>query len=136
MRIMIQTSSGEFDLCKGIAEDEHTQDLRINGKELLQVAQFLRATRGKAFPRGNTTTTVTFTVTREHADGRTCEEFIMAHHAAIPKAGDVLFIAEGSGQSRYKLSDAGLDSHEPVQIGVASIHRYVFIGGDFTEATS
>ena len=132
MKISIGTGSQAFDLCAGNAKGEYSEAFALNGAEVVQEAQFLRAVTSKAFPRGNTRTTASFTITKEHADARTCEAYILDHHAAIPKTGDVLFIAEGSGSTTRKLSDAAFVSHSARQIGVTSIHVYQFTGGDFS----
>jgi hypothetical protein len=110
---------------------EDTGNLRIGGKELVQSAQFLRASKGKSFARGNTSTDVSFQITREHATAQACEEFILEHHSSIPKTGNILFIAEGVTQRRYKLSDACFEDVSHDQTGVSSIHTYRFSGGDF-----
>lgn len=133
MKILIQTGSQSFDLCKGADQSENVEHFAINGRELVQEPEgFLRATKTKTFARGNTKTRVRFTITKEHADFRTCEEYILDHHATIPKTGSVKFIAEGSGQTERTLSDASLVSHDRDHIGVTSIHTYEFTGGDFS----
>jgi hypothetical protein len=134
MKIWIKSGSQTFDVCKGVVSDEFTEDLRINGMEMVQECQFLRAVVSKSYARGNTRTRVSFRMTKEHADMQTCEAFLLERHSEIPKTGDLLFSAEsatGSGRTRT-LSDAALFSHDRTQIGVTSIHSFEFVGGDFS----
>jgi hypothetical protein len=143
MRVIIQNGAAEFVLCKGIADDENVEGWRESSRELVQIAAYLRAVVAEAFPRGNTQTSLSFAITREHADAKICEDYMASSHRSVPKTGKLIFITEGeliggggvAGQSRWELTKAALEGHDRFQIGVTSIHTYSFLGGDFTEAT-
>jgi hypothetical protein len=137
MRIVVKSAADEFVLCGGMDASEFTEDLQIDQQEQVEPGYFLRAKKCKQFARGNTETSISFVITRQHADIRTCEEYILAHAASVPKTGDVQFIAEGAnGNSTKKLSDAQFKGCSHKQIGCASIHTYRFIGGDFEAVTA
>jgi hypothetical protein len=135
MRVLIGgTGASEYVICGGLQDGEFTEGLELPSEEDVQVGKFIRATTAVAYPRGNTVTQVSFTVTKEHADFVTAEAYLLERHAGLPKTGDVMFLAEGAGQRSYKLSDGVLQRTHPLQVGVTTIIRYTFIGGSFTAA--
>jgi hypothetical protein len=139
LRIVIQNSGAtEFVLCAGITESEFVEGWDEQAQELVQESAFLRAVRSRFFPRGNTSTTVQFSITKEHADAITCAEYLAFRHRNIPKSGTVVLIAEetAGNQSRITLTDAVLRSTGRTYIGLTSFLRYAMAGGDFTEAST
>ncbi len=116
-------------------ENELSPDsLRVNGKRAVQVAPLLRAEAAKVFNRMNTTTTVSFAVTREHADARAAEEYMIAHEAAIPDSGIVEFIChdESGGESHFYLDTGALEATDANNIGCSTTHSYTLVGGRIT----
>lgn len=137
MRVLYrQSNNRDFVLVAGVAETALMEDLKINHQRVVQVGEFLRALTAQPFARGNRKTTMSWSITREHADFRAAEQFLLSHSAEIPASGTLMLIAEGSGQKTYKLSNAELQTHESKRIGVTTLHTYTFIGGDFSEGTS
>jgi len=129
MRITI----GTFVVCEGNNKGEYPEAFAVDGEEIVQVAQYLRATASVPIARGNTLLTVSFKITREHADARSAAEYALVHHASIPKLGDVVFQCETPGVRKYKLTSGVLKSHKcDPMIGCTTIHSYVIQGGGFT----
>jgi len=134
MRICIrQNSSESFDLIAGLGSGEFEEDFKINGQRVVQVGEFLRAEDARPFGRGNRKTTISWAATKEHASMHDAESFLLEHEATIPSSGTLVCIAEGEGQSSYELSDAQLQTHDCSRIGVTTLHKYLFIGGSFSE---
>jgi len=129
MRITI----GTFVLCEGNAKGEYPKDFTVDDEEILQIAQYLRAAASVPLERGNTLTTISFKLEREHADARAAAEYALLHAASIPKTGNVVFQCEGPGVSKIKLVN-GKFKHRKVEaiIGCTTVHSYVFQGGGFT----
>lgn len=125
-------------LCAGVAGAEYLEDFAIDGEEVVQMATFLRAAAGKALARGNTTTSISFSVSKEHANFETAEGYLCKMQADIPKTGDVVFTTEAAAtpSEKYKLSDATIKRASRRQIGVSTRCSYLIQGGDFAVVTS
>lgn len=125
MKILID----QFVLAAGDAESP--SGLKINGKIVAEIAPRLRAMAVRAFDRANLQTSITFKITREHADTRICEAFILRHAVELPRSGLVKFSAADTrgGESDFFLADAVIESDEGEQIGATSIHTYTILGG-------
>lgn len=129
MRITI----GEFVICQGKAGNEYPDRFQVDSQEVVQVRRFLRAAAASPLPRGNTLTTVSFMIDREHASHAAACEFAALHHAEIPKTGDVVFrFEDAGGEVEVQLAGGALQRHgvAPI-IGVSTEHTYQFIGGAF-----
>lgn len=108
--------------------------LRVNGKRLTQISAALRAASSQIWNRQNTVTTITFSITREHADVRAAEEYLIQHEADIPSSGICEFIChdESGGESSFYLDTGCLETTEAYNIGCSTIHSYTLIGGRIT----
>lgn len=129
MRITIDN----FVVCGGDVTGEYPEAFAVNDEEILQIAQYLRASASVPIERGNTLVTVSFRITREHGTALLASEYALTHAASIPKTGTVIFQCEGPGIRKYKFTNGKIKSHkcEPI-IGVTTIHNYVIQGGGFT----
>lgn len=108
--------------------------LRVNGRRSIQIAALLRAEASKTFNRKNTVTTISFSITREHASFREAESYMIEHEAGIPASGIVEFIChdENGGESSFYLDTGFLETSEAYSIGVSTIHSYTIVGGRIT----
>ena len=108
--------------------------LRVNGRRQVQVAQFLRAASSKIWPRKNSVTTISFSVTRQHADVRAAEDYMLNHEVAIPASGVALFVCynEAGGESTYFFDSAALETTDSSYNGCSTFHTYTLIGGRIT----
>lgn len=106
-------------------------NFRINGSRLVQVAELVRAETVQVFGRGNRKTTVTFDVSREHADVRTSETFILGHATNVPESGLITFeaISASGALTRRYLNAAVCSVVDCSYAGVTTVHTYQIIGG-------
>ena len=125
-------------ICAGVAGAEYLEDFAIDGQETVQSGSFLRAVAGKSFARGNTLTSISFSVTKEHANFETAEAYLCKMQADIPKTGDVVFTTEAAATAseKYKLSDGTIKGASRRQVGVSTRCSYVIVGGDFSLVTA
>jgi hypothetical protein len=138
MRISIQSGSNETIICGGETKGQYPENLTINGRRTVQVAEFIRSATAKPYNRGNRRTTVSFQLTVQNTDGmdaggllwKTSEDLLTAA-AALPTSGTVVFLCEGSGRKAYRLLDAVIESDDAQQIGLTIVTRYTIIGGRF-----
>jgi hypothetical protein len=126
-----QSATKFFELIGGLGTGEFEEEFKINGQPLVQVGEHLRAVNAKPYGRGNMKTTVSWTATKEHNSMQEAEAFQLLHHSEIPTTGSLVCTAEGNGRAPYTLSNAQLQSHDGSRIGVTTIHKYIFTGGDF-----
>lgn len=108
------------------------RSLRVDGGPVIQDAQFLRAAQAKAYDRGNRRTTISFELSREHADVEASEVFMLDHFASLPTGtGLLLLIAEASTgrEQDFFLADTVLRIVGSVQVGASTDHTYEFSGG-------
>lgn len=126
MRITI----GNFVLCGGTETNQFPEQFSVDGSQILDVQQALRAKAVRVVDRGNTTTSISFAVTREHASYLAACAFAMAHHHEIPKSGVVALVCQTPGAQTYYLQDGRLQSTRcsPI-VGVSTVHAYTLIGG-------
>ena len=140
MRLLMKNSAtlSEEQLCHGhvVGAGKHVgpTDLRVGGPIAVQKAQFLRATAGKSYARGNLTCTVSFSITRDCSTYEAAERFCFQHPRDVLREDTLLILAEGTRQETVKLtlSDAALESCDCRQLGVAVIVSYVISGGALT----
>lgn len=106
-------------------------DLRIVERRLTQVTEFVRAVDISTFDRKNKQTTITFSVTRQHASIRGAGVYMLEHATKLPNRGLVTIEARdtnGSLTRRY-LKNAMISSVESRQLGVSTFHSYEIVGG-------
>lgn len=70
---------------------EGPSGLSVNGDQVIDDAQFFRALASVFYARGNDSTSVSFTVTREHASEKAAEVYVLTHRKNLPKEGDLVF---------------------------------------------
>ncbi len=108
-------------------------DLRVNGRQAVDVIELARASAVSVIPRGNRATTVSFSVVHRFTSRRLAGVFRATHFGTLEASGDLVFTDGVSGdQSDSTLADAVLESCDPVQQGLAVVVSYVFRGGLFT----
>lgn len=114
--------------------EEGSRGLRIDGRQLVQQGQFLRATNGRPFARGNRVRTVSFSVHREFDNYRDAETFLLEHAASALTNGTLVMIARADtgAQTRRYLSNAVVEVANGDQIGVSIDFDYVIRGSQMT----
>lgn len=130
MKITIEPATGRpFEL----AGHGHTSpaDLRINGELVAETAEYLRATVVDVFNRGNRRTSVTFSVTREHASVEAAQLYLLRHEVNVPRSGLVTFEAEQARGSLW-MYDAVLNTVSSSHVGATTLHSYSILGGEIS----
>ena len=109
-------------------------ELIVNARRIVQVAQFLRSSAAKPIPRKNTITTISFSVTRTHTSVRAAGGYMLQHEVDIPDEGVITFISQdqGGGESNYYFDNAAVETTQAKRIGVTTFHSYTIIGGRIT----
>jgi hypothetical protein len=86
----------------GVAElqawtDAH--DVLINGEQVVQDAQFLRAVAAQPLARGNAVNVLQFSVTRQHASVADAAAYVLTAFGGFPSSGNVQIICGAVGEN-------------------------------------
>jgi hypothetical protein len=99
MRVSINnvwlTNDGTMDLQSWT--DAH--DVLINGQQVVQDAQFLRAVAAQPLARGNAVNVLQFSVTRQHASVADAAAYVLTAFGAFPSSGTAQIICGASGEN-------------------------------------
>ena len=110
--------------------DEFTDDLfqsglTLNGHQIVQESQFLRAAYSTFFARGNRSITLSFTVVRIFDSVKNAELFFLGHYASLSDGPATLVLS--CGNTDIFVANAVLESvSEPVYTGVSVSVTYHF----------
>ena len=104
----------------------------LNGRQIVQETDFVRAAVGTLYARGNRTTELAFSTTRLFGSLRRAQKFALTHAASLPTEGAVVVTCgEGADTETVVLEGAVLERAEIVaQIGSAVVVRYLLRGPD------
>jgi len=120
-------------LCSGAAE-EGPSDWKIDGRSTVEVVAVLAGDSPKIYDRGNRSHNVAFKVTHQNADVKAGQAKTLNLSADLPNYGLLKFIPDSPGEpdgtAYYAI--AGLLSFHIEEIGLATIHDFIFICGLFT----
>jgi hypothetical protein len=112
-------------------------DYRVNGEQLVQVAEGIRAPHGKPINRGNVQNKVTLAIT--HAPAASPGEAQAAATELLVDLAEKLATATlldiGLGALVFRLHDAALLSYEIHARGTTVFASYNFTGGAITDET-
>lgn len=126
----MQIYIASFALAEGGARSVSGFDL--SAEESVDIAKPLRATYAKPFHRLNTVTRLSFSVSRVHADAITAQNFLVLHHASMPKTGTVTIVIEdpsGTTQNVYIANCVNLSSRGKIQGACTTVNEYQIVGG-------
>lgn len=108
---------------------ESVSGLVVANQRATQLMEYLRADERDVVARGNRGTTLSFSVTRQHAGIREAETFVVTHGAELPPEGLLTVTAAGSNGATAELyMDAVLESEEGRHIGCTTIFNYRLLG--------
>lgn len=133
MQITFATNAvSGFSLSEG--GNESPSGLKVNGKQLTQVAEYLRGPQVSAFGRQNFQTAISFRITRKHTTISDSEEFVLTYASSFPLGqGIFTFVTESSASAASTVTTymVGVinDINLVEQIGVTTIHEYSLTGG-------
>lgn len=131
MRIIFEPLDAPSVELTGLDKREWPDELRINGRPLVQEAQFLRAEKVKMFARGNRKTIVSFTVKRLHNNVQAAQVFMIQHYNSLPSDGTVRFklINDSGGSQDLTMVDSVLGTIQYWHVGKTTFFRYSIEGG-------
>lgn len=110
-------------------------DVRVNGQQIVDEAQFFRAAVTTYYARQNKSTHLEFETWWNFNTRGLTEQFMLSHWAGLAPT-DTLYISCGEGegtQYNFQLPGAVLESASPAEWRGNSVRfHYVFLGGIFT----
>ena len=74
-------------------------DVLLNGRQVVQDAQFLRAASAQPLARGNEVNALQFTVTRQHVSVAEAAAYVLTAFSSLPGSGTATIICGASGES-------------------------------------
>ncbi len=74
-------------------------DARLNGRQLVQDAQFLRAVAAQPLGRGNAVNQLRFTVTRQHTSAAEAAAYALTAFSTLPGSGSATIICGAYGET-------------------------------------
>ena len=74
-------------------------EVLINGQQVVQDAQFLRAVAAMPLARGNTVNVLQFSVTRQHVSVADAAAYVLTAFGAFPSSGTAQIICGASGEN-------------------------------------
>lgn len=113
--------------------------VKINGEEVLDVADLVRSAAKKIFDRGNQVNTLTFSVRRTFSSVAVAQAWALAHGSMLTKSGTcVVSCGAGDGDETVVLQNAALRSWSPEYQGRCGRCTYTIVfasaetGADFS----
>jgi hypothetical protein len=74
-------------------------DVQLNGRQIVQDAQFLRALAAQPLARGNQVNLLRFTVTRQHVSVAEAAAYVLTAFSSLPGSGTATIICGASGEN-------------------------------------
>src|SRR2546421_807524 len=112
------------------AADGYQSGPTLNGRQIVQEAQFLRAAQSQFFARGNRSVLLSFSVTRVFSSISAAEQFFLGHYATLVNGPATLTCRCGGGSEAVTdvlIQNAVLESlSEPRYIGESVNITYTF----------
>jgi hypothetical protein len=73
-------------------------DVLLNGRQIVQDAQFLRAVSAEPLARGNLVNRLQFTVTRQHVSVAEAAAYVLTAFSSLPASGSATVVCGASGE--------------------------------------
>jgi hypothetical protein len=111
-------------------------DVRLNGRQLVQDAQFLRAVSAQPMGRGNAVNELQFTVTQQHSSVAVAAAFALTAFGLLPGGGTAAVVCGALGESPVTCTFAAVLEAMPVCTfrGTRTDVTFVLRGGAITAA--
>ena len=109
-------------------------DVLLNGMQVVQDAQFLRAAAAEPIARGNAVNVLQFTVTRQHVSVAEAAAYLMTAFSSLPTSGNASVICGASGESLLTCSFSAVLAEMPKCrfIGTRTDITFILRGGVIT----
>lgn len=111
--------------------------VRLNGRQIVQDAQFLRTVAAQPLGRGNLVNQLRFTVTRQHASVAEAAAYVLTAFSLLPASGSVTMVCGAYGESPLTcvFSAALEEMPECIFHGTRTETTFVLRGGVITALT-
>ena len=108
--------------------------VQLNGRQLTQDAQFLRAVAAQPLARGNTVNVLTFGVTRQHASVAEAAAYVLTAFSSLPPSGSAVVVCGAYGETPLTCTFSAVLEEMPESVfhGVRSDTTFVLRGGLIT----
>jgi hypothetical protein len=112
-------------------------EVRLNGTQIVQDVQFLRAVSAQPLARGNAVNQLQFTVTQQHATVAAASAFAMTAFSLLPTGGTALLVCGAYGETPVTCTLAAVLEGMPVCTfrGLRTDLTFVLRGGAITTVT-
>jgi hypothetical protein len=112
-------------------------DVRLNGRQIVQDAQFLRAVAAEPLARGNAVNQLQFTVTRQHVSVAEAAAYVLTAFSSLPGSGTATIICGASGENLLTCTFSAVLEEMPKCsfLGTRSDTTFVLRGGAITMST-
>jgi hypothetical protein len=109
----------------------------LNGKQVVQDAQFLRAVGTQPLARGNQVNVLQFTVTRQHVSVAEAAAYVLTAFSSMPPSGTATVICGASGENPLSCSFPAVLEEMPKSsfTGTRTDTTFVLRGGQIAMAT-
>jgi hypothetical protein len=109
-------------------------DVRLNGKQMVQDAQFLRAVAAQPLARGNRVNVLRFTVTRQHASVAEAGAYVLTAFSLLPADGMATIFCGAEGETPLTCAFAAVLEEMPESVfrGTRTDTTFVLRGGLIT----
>ena len=99
MRISLNTVWLTNDGTTDLQSWTDAHDVALNGRQIVQDAQFLRAVAAQPLARGNAVNQLQFTVTRQHSSVAEAAAYVLTAFSSLPGSGTATIICGASGEN-------------------------------------
>ena len=109
-------------------------DVRLNGRQIVQDAQFLRAVAAEPLARGNAVNLLQFTVTRQHVSVAEAAAYVLTAFSSLPGSGTATIICGASGENLLTCTFSAVLEEMPKAsfLGTRTDTTFVLRGGLIT----
>jgi len=109
--------------------------VQLNGRQIVQDAQFLRAVSAQPLARGNAVNELRFTVTQQHASVAAASAFTLTAFSVLPTGGSATLVCGGAGETPVTCTFTAVLAEMPgcSFYGTRTETQFVLRGGPITE---
>jgi hypothetical protein len=131
MRISLNTVWLTNDGIADLQSWTDAHDVLLNGRQVVQDAQFLRAVSAQPLARGNAVNVLEFTVTRQHVSVAEAAAYVLTAFGSLPMSGTATVICGASGENLLTCTFAAVLAEMPKSTfrGTRTDTTFVLRGG-------
>jgi hypothetical protein len=114
MRISLNNTWLTNDAVSDLRAWSDAHEVRLNGRQLVQDAQFLRAVSAEPLARGNAVNELQFSVTQQHASVAAAAGFALSAFSLLPASGPAVVVCGALGEAPVTCSFTAVLAAMPV----------------------